>query len=236
MVSLYKSATFNKLLLSSVLVTFSLAVVNPSPAYAQINIGMNDITFALKMKDLVDKAWKYKDRQDVTKLLDTVFEIKVETEAYSGVKINIDQELDKAEKELKKQAGNKIPNKDIQAVRKYIKKKEKKAHQRAMCMAAYIQDSPPGMTFEDFEFSYLAAHGHDKEDKDDKEMKELPVKLAVGISMMLAGGFLCGVGVLLKIQPCITYGEALVIGGVNFAIDGYASKSEEDKNKEKDKR
>jgi hypothetical protein len=34
----------------------------------------------------------------------------------------------------------------------------------------------------------------------------------------------------------VTYGEALVIGGVNFAIDGYASKTEDDKNKGKDKK
>jgi hypothetical protein len=108
------------------------------------------------------------------------------------MKINIDKELDKAEIELKKKAGNKIPKKDFQDVRKYIKKKDKKAHQRTMCMASYLQDMP-NMNFEEYEFLYRAAkHGNEKEHGD--EIKELPTKLAIGISMMLAGGFLCGVG------------------------------------------
>lgn len=66
-------------------------------------------------------------------------------------------------------------------------------------------------------------------------MRDLPIRLSIGISMILAGGFLCGVGVMLKIPTCVTYGEGLVIGGVNFAIDGYANRQEEDKNKDKKK-
>lgn len=95
-------------------------------------------------------------------------------------------------------------------------------------MAAYLEDAP-SMTFEEYEFLYNAAKGHDREDKEDQELRELPTKLAYGVTMILAGGFLCGVGVLLKMPPCVTYGEALIIGGVNFAIDGYAGRVDEDK-------
>jgi hypothetical protein len=67
MVNIFKFTAFNKLLLSGILVTFSMAVVNPCPAYTQINIGLNDVTFALKIKDLVEKVWKYKDKRDTNR-------------------------------------------------------------------------------------------------------------------------------------------------------------------------
>ena len=169
-----------------------------------------------------------KERQN--KLVDTVLDMKVQVEAYSGLKINIDQEITKAEQEIKRNGG-KINKKELEAVRKYIKKNEKKLNQRMQCMACYMQDAP-NISFEEYEFLHCSAHKNDK-DKEEEELRELPARLAIGISMILAGGFLIGVGAVLKIPACSTPGQALFWGGVNFAIEGSVNKQDEEKQKEK---
>jgi len=63
MVRFFKSSTINRLLLCGVLITFTLAIVNPHPAYADLNL--NDIAFYTRMEKLAEKMWKYKDRQDI---------------------------------------------------------------------------------------------------------------------------------------------------------------------------
>lgn len=50
---------FKRLVLSSILCAFPLAVIIPPPTYGQINLNLNAIDFGVKMQKLVDKAWKY---------------------------------------------------------------------------------------------------------------------------------------------------------------------------------
>jgi hypothetical protein len=231
MVYFFHPYKFNRIFLCGVLTTFSVAVLTPPPAYAQINIGLNDVAFAVRMEKLVEKLWKYKEKQDSNKLLDTMLDVKLETEGYTGTAINLDKEIDKAEAEIKRKGG-KVPKKDLEKVRKAIKNKAKKSNQRAMCMASYLEDAP-SMNFQEYEFLYKAAHGHDKEKEEEQDIKELPMRLTIGITMILAGGFLCIVGT--RIPVCMEYGKQVAAAGVTFAIEGYVNRQDEDKNKDKDK-
>lgn len=79
MVNLFNSYSFNKLLLSCVLTTFSMAVVTSPPCYA---VCTNDIAFLWRTKELVEKVWKYQEKEDTNKVLDAVLDIKQEIEAY----------------------------------------------------------------------------------------------------------------------------------------------------------
>lgn len=227
MVCFFNSNHLNRLFLYGLLTTFPLAVLTPPPAYAQIDF--NKVAFAVKMEKLVEKLWKYKERGDSEKLLETMLDVKLEVEGYSGVKINLDAELDKTERELKKQK-TKIPKKDFQLVRSFIKNKEKKANHRAMCMESYMLETP-GISYAEYEFLYRAANEEGKDQEQEKQ--ELPMRLAIGITMMLAGGFLCILGIEFPI--CMEYGKQVAAAGVTFAIEGYVNRQDEDKDKDNNK-
>ena len=151
----YKFNGFKRLVLSSVLCTFPLAVVTPTSAYAQFNVGFNDVNFGIIMQKLINKSWKYHDKLDSEGLLGVILDIKTEVEAYTGKKIDISKEIDKIETDLKKKGGK--PPKDIfKKFKDLVKKKEKKNHHRALCMQTYLVDQP-NMSFDDYEFLYRAA-------------------------------------------------------------------------------
>ena len=61
----YKFNGFKHVALSCVLCSFPLAVVTPSPVYGQINMGINEVNFGVKVQKLIDKAWKYYDKKTV---------------------------------------------------------------------------------------------------------------------------------------------------------------------------
>jgi hypothetical protein len=231
MVRFFKSSTFNRLLLCGVLTTFSVAVINPLPTYA---VTLNDIAFWTRMEKLIEKMFKYRDKQDSNKILDIMFEIKTEVEGYTGTRIDFDTEFSKAKANIKKQ-GVKVPEKDFAKVREALKNKEKKANQRMMCRAAYLEDAS-AMSFRDYEVLYRAAQRHDKDKDQEEEKQELPMRLTIGITMILAGGFLCIAGTTLRMPACVEAGKGLASAGVSFAIEGYVNRQDEDKEKEKDKK
>ena len=112
MASIFSLNRLNNVVLSSVLLAFPLAVLTPPSAYAQINIGLNDIGFGINMQKLVDKVWKSYNKKDGDSLIEVLFDIKQEIESYRGIKINIDKEIDKIEAELKKK-GHKASQRHI---------------------------------------------------------------------------------------------------------------------------
>ena len=133
MVGFLRFNLYNRVVLSSLLFTFPLAVLIPPPAYAQVNIGFNDINFGIAMQKLIDKAWKYYTKQDSDSLVDVLLDIKGQVESYRGIKINIEKEIDRAEVALKKK-GHKAPKEVFKRYKSLLKKKEKKNHHRALCM------------------------------------------------------------------------------------------------------
>ncbi len=225
MVRFFKSTTINRLLLCSVLTSFTLAVITPQSAYADINI--NDIAFYSRIEKLSEKMRKYKEKQDSNKLLDTMLEIKREVEERTGNRIDLDKEFNKAKIEINAR-GAKIPEKDFESLRKIIKRKEKKANQKAMCQASYLELAP-NMSFDEYEILYLSANGNDKDKDDNKEITELPLRLTIGISMVLGGGFLCFAGAMLKIPICVECGKNLTAAGITFAVEGYVNSKEKNK-------
>lgn len=232
MVNIFNSSKINSLLLSSILVIFSLAVLTPPPCHAQWfdNITPNDIAFGIRIEKLIEKVWKYKDKGDSDKLLDTMVEIKQVVEGHTGKKIDLDKQIDQVEVELKNK-GAKVPKKDLKALRKRIKSKEKKANHRALCMASYIEDPSPSYSFEEYETLYRAAHGNPDRQDEEQQAAELPLRLTIGVTVALCGLFLCFV----PIPICKAWGADLMKAGVTLAVEGYVNRQEEDKDK-KDKR
>jgi hypothetical protein len=63
-----------------------------------------------------------------------MIEIKQEVESYTGMKIDMDKQMDQIERDLRGK-GTKDDKKEMKALRKKLKTLEKKAHHRALCMA-----------------------------------------------------------------------------------------------------
>ncbi|CUI18099.1 putative membrane protein (plasmid) [Candidatus Protochlamydia naegleriophila] len=123
-------------------------------------------------------------------------------------------------------------DKEFDKVRKAIKKKEKKAQNRALCIAAYLEDAP-NLSFQEYEFIYNEARGHHDKEEEEKELKDLPWRLAVGVSMILGGGFLVIAGNVLKIPVCVQTGKELAMGGVFFVVEGYNNGKEDQQEKDR---
>lgn len=185
MVSIHRFIQFNNVVLSSLLLVFPLAVLTPPPVHAQINIGFNDVNFGINMQKLIDKAWKYYNKEDGDSLVDVLLDVKKEIESYRGITINIEKEIDKVETELKKK-GHKAPKEVFKKYKSILKKKDKKKHTRALCMEAYFLEAPD-MTFDNYEMLHLAASK--KEDKEEECKEPLPLKFVVGVSLILCGAF-----------------------------------------------
>lgn len=87
MYSFFKFISFKRLVLSSLLCSFPLAVVTLPPVYGQINLNLNDINFGVRVQKLIDKVWKYYNKSDANNIFDVVLELKSEIESYTGKKL-----------------------------------------------------------------------------------------------------------------------------------------------------
>jgi len=204
----YKFNGFKRLVLFSILCTFSLAVLTPPPVYAQINF--SDVGFGVKAQKLIDKVWRYYKKSDSDGLLSTILELKREVEVHTGKKINISKEIDKIESNLKKKGGN--HSKDIfKKFKDLVKKKDKKNRHRAICMENYFLDQP-NMSFEDYELLCRAAKKPNQTTQD-----ELPLKFVIGLTLLLGGAF---VMFATPIFPPLAYaGEMMVGAGFGMLLD-----------------
>lgn len=215
MVGFLRLNQYNRMVLSSLLLTFPLAVLTPSPAYAEVNISSNDIKFGIAMQKLIDKAWKSYGKQDGDSLVDILLDIKDQVESYRGIKINLERELDKAEAELKKK-GHKAPKEEFIKYKKVLKTKENKNHHRSLCMEAYFLDAP-NMNFDQYETLHLAADEHAYKNEEEGPKDLLPFKFVLGVSLMLCGAF-----VMFATPVCPIFGpagETMMLTGFGFLVD-----------------
>jgi len=227
MANLFRSAHLNRLCLYGTLATFTLGTIPQVHAYSPSGyncaVNLNDIGFAIRVEKLIEKANKYKDRRDSSKLLDVMVDLKNEVEAYTGKKIDLDKQLDKVEKQMK-DGGAKYSSSEMKKIRKSIKSKEKRSNHKALYMAECME---LGIDYSaDMEaMVYMAKHGKDKEEEPTIEM---PLRVTVGVTIALCGLFLC----FIPIPVCQAWGPSMVQGGIALAVEGTINRVEEDKKKE----
>ncbi len=214
-------STINKLGLSLVLCAFTIAIFPPANLQA---IEFNDVATTYRIVKLAEKGKKYLDKMDGKNLIEVMWELKKEIEAYSNQKFDIDNCLTEVFKEVRK-TGHKVSSKHEKELRKMFKKKkvrfDHRAEYRAMCFET-------GIKFDtEVEFQlFQAKHGHDKEDE--KIEIKVPFKMVVGVT-----GALCGLFLYVVPVPGTGYLAAfLLTTGVNCCMDAVIEAVEEqDKNK-----
>jgi hypothetical protein len=200
---------FNHLVLSSALLTFTVTSI-PVPCHSQINVTADDVLFGYRMEQIVEKLFKAIKKENADKAIDLMLDAKREIEAYSGQYIDLDQKLNEIENEIKKE-GAKIPKKEFGALRKMLKKREKRANHRAFYMEYCFQE---GITYEPLEEEalYMAKNG-----QEDGEEIIIPIRLIVGVSAALVGVFIVVVPVIPP--PIKPYGTRLMGSGLMMALD-----------------
>lgn len=202
----------NHALLYGILGTVSLSMVIPPPAYS-FDFNLKDANFVIKMEKLVDKLMKYKDKLDSDKVIDIMLDIKHEIESYTGKNIDLKKELEKVEKDIKKEA--KISSKEFKPVKELILSKEKKSKNRAMCMLSYLQEDP-GINFEEYEYIYDAARGKEN----DKEEFKVSAQMAIGATLVLAGGLMAILG--LEFPPVMELAKYTAGMGMGMIVNDFA--------------
>ncbi len=106
MAIMFCSSNLNRLLFSIVLTCFTMTYAMPLPA-VQIQEGLNEIVFMMRIEKLVEKLVKSK-KKGVESIIDALVDIKSEIEMAYNIKLDIGSYLDQLQKELNLQ-GLEIP-------------------------------------------------------------------------------------------------------------------------------
>lgn len=222
MANFLHSLKFNRLLLCGTLIAFSVESVGS--CYGPINVGIiNDVAFAFRIEQLVEKVNKAIEKNDGDKLISLMLDVKREVEAYSGISIDLDKQLKKVETEINKK-GFGIPKEEFKALTKKLKKKEKRSKHRALYLETCLLN--PGMTFnlEEEQLLFNAAHG-----AEEKEELDVPIRLTVGVTVALVGLFLIVAPVIPP--PIKVWGKDLVVYGAAIAAEACYTGYDEHKKK-----
>lgn len=224
--NIFHFVKFNRLFLCGTLITFSLVSL-PNPCYSQTPrvVTINDLAFAHRIEKLLEKVKRAAEKNDGNKLIDLMLDVKREVETYSGMKIDLDKQLDVVESEIKKK-GAKIPKNEFKELRKIIKKKEKRAGHRAAYLELCLLNPEISYNLEEEQLLFDATHGHEK--KEEAEMV-VPIRLTVGVTVALVGLCLIVVpGIPVQIK---TWGKDMIVYGTGIAAEACYSAHDKSKNK-----
>ncbi len=220
MVHFFKPSKPYRLLVCCTLVAFISASL-PISLSANIYSNANDVAFAYRIEQLLDRVKKAANKNDGNKLIDLMLDVKLEVETYSGTKIDLERQIDVVEYEVNKN-GNKIPKSQVKELKHILKKKEKKRLNKLFSLENYLIDSSFDSNLENY--NYIQKHG----DSDDS-IAAVPVRLTVGVTVALVGLFIMIVPVIPT--PIKAWGKDMVIYGVGLAGEACYSSFDEDKKK-----
>lgn len=194
-----------------------------------LNINLNDIAFIARLEKLYEKAKRYVDKLEKGKLIEVMYEIKIEIEGYTGKKIDIDAHLDQIERDAKKQ-GAQFKKNEMKQIKKDLKKAGKKHHHKALflyeCNMYDIEFTQADCDFH-FENLMMAKHSHGHGKEDEKEVK-VPIRVSIGITASLCGYFLS----FIPHPYAQTASKFLIATGVGLCVDGTINRLEEDEKNE----
>jgi hypothetical protein len=219
-------------------VAFATVAICPPPLMAANDgLNLNDINFGIKIEKIYEKVKRAIDKGETNKIVGYMFDFKDEVEQYTGKKIDINHQIDQAQKEARAK-GQKINDKYVKAIKKEFGKHEKKRKHRAVWFAQCAELDIPYSTYEadaNFEMNYLMAKSvHKGKDKEEVQVEDVPVKIMVGVTITLCGLFLWFV----PLPGCQTAGTWLINTGVGVlgseALDRWDAYDKEQRNK-KDK-
>lgn len=173
MANLFSRHNINRFVLATILTSFSLAYSTPLPAQ-QFNIGFNEVALMVRLEKLVEKLINSKDK-GIDKMIEYVVDIKGEIEAATNTSIDLNKCMDMVTAEINK-TGQKAPKKEMEAIKKKLKDREKKNKKHAKYLAAtmYVEGYEFNEHDEELMFpTYMAKKSHGDKDKDKEDKEEI---------------------------------------------------------------
>ncbi|CCB85344.1 unknown protein [Parachlamydia acanthamoebae UV-7] len=95
-----------------------------SPPLMAANLDLATINFGIKIEKIYEKVKRSIDKGETNKLIGYMYDFKHEVEQYTGTKIDINKQIDQAQKEARAR-GQKIDDKYIKQIKKDFKKEDK---------------------------------------------------------------------------------------------------------------
>lgn len=179
---------------------------------------VNEAYYTSKITKLIFEAREYAKKNDEAGLIRKALQIKEQVEAATGNKIDLNKMIDKAAVDCRK-AGAPISHQHIEAYKRKFRAQEKKSSKKKS--GWFFQ--PPCLSKD---FSSLSKH-HQKKEKEEKKEVSVPIRISMGITLVLAGGFLA----ILPIPICKRAGATLFMMGVESIREGYIQLEEKKEEK-----
>jgi hypothetical protein len=211
----------------------TVTIAQPPLMAAHANLSLNEINFGIKIEKIYEKIKRAIDKGDTNKIVGYMFNLKQEVEQYTGKPIDINKQIDQAQKEARSKS-QKIDDKYVKALKKEFGKHDKKHKHRIAWFAQCAELDIPYSTIEadaTFEMNYLMAKaGHKDKDKEEVQVEDVPIKIVVGVTISLCGLFLWFV----PLPGCQTAGVWLINTGIGvLGSDALDRWDAYDKNKRK---
>jgi len=210
MANIFQSTSYFTLATYLTTAAFATVTICP-PSLMATNGGINlkDTNFGIKIDKIFEKVKRAIDKGETNKIVDYMFDFKSEVERYTGKKIDINKQIDQAQKEARSK-GQEIDDRYIKQIKKMFSKEDKKYKHRAVWFAKCSELDIPYTSFEadaTFEMNYkLTKTANDKHE----QQENVPVKIMVGITLTLCGLFLFFV----PIPMCQNAGVWLINTGI----------------------
>lgn len=211
MANILQSRFTNIMVICLTTVAFTTATLTPPPLMAaDVNLDLGAINFGIKVEKVFEKIKKSIDKGETNKIVGYMFDTKQEVEQYTGKKIDIDEQIDQAQREAKAK-GQKIDNRYIKQIKRDFHREDKKRKHRTIWLAQCAEVNIPYSTVEadmHFDMDYEMAKSAKGGDKD----IDVPIPIMVGVTVSLCGLFL----VFVPLPGCQTAGVWLINTGVGI--------------------
>lgn len=155
-------------------------------------------------------------------------DIKMEVEAYSGKKIDIDKALNEIERNVK-QNGAQFKSGEMSKIRKLIHRSAKKHGHKTV----YLTDcNMYAIEYNETEYKAIAKSTHKDYKHKEEEEEEIPLRITIEVTAALAGYFL---GFIPHPFAQIA-SKSLIATGTGLCVDGILDRMEETEKNNKEKK
>lgn len=122
MVNIFQSARCLTLAAYLTTAAFTNVAIIPHPLMAAVNSGfnLNDINFGIKIEKIYEKVKRAIDKRETNKIVGYMFDFKNEVEHYTGKKIDINHQIDIAQKEARSKGVKKSMINMLKLLRKSL--------------------------------------------------------------------------------------------------------------------
>lgn len=202
------------------------AITFPFQAQAQVQLNCNEALLIYKVKKIVGKLLKAKNKTP-KQMMGYVLKVQKEVQNAMGFKVNMNDYLDVTLKLIKQQTGKSLNKVYLPSLKKGLKTKGREIEDIELYPELDFSDP-----FSEEDCHLWIANAMNGKDVNGQEIGDLPPSVSWGITLTLCGVFLQAT----QFPPFILIGKALIATGMGMCIQTISGKADEDYKKDKEKK